>query len=156
MTYTTHTAIGAFLGARMVHPVIGFFLGMALHFLVDMVPHGDCGMVAKYHHGCRRDKKEWLSFLAFDAVVATGVGIFLLRHDVYQHQGVFLATIIGSVLPDILVGLSEVLPKKVLVAYERFHFFFHDFFVKRIGDLKFRYALLYQAILVAVLVNLMV
>ena len=154
MTLTTHAAIGAAIGSIVHDPVLGFTLGAASHFLVDMIPHGDTKL-ADLFRVHKKKRKLAMAYVMVDAVVAVYMvlGVFLVRTDASHFA--FAAAISGSILPDLLVGLSDILRWKILKKFYKFHFFFHDFFSRRYGDVKLKYALIGQAIFVALLLRQM-
>jgi hypothetical protein len=59
--------------------------------------------------------------------------------------------IIGGVLPDLLTGVYEITKSKTLKWFNTVHFFFHDYFVKRKGDVPLKYAILGQIVFIALL-----
>lgn len=154
MTLTTHAAIGAALGSLIGNPLLGFFLGLGSHFLVDMIPHGDNNFLDEYKKG----KKKRLSraYITVDAAIAI---IFLMSVVSGRPQGdttniAFSAAVIGSILPDLLVGLKELFPKsKALRGFYKVHFFFHDCLSRRYGDTKLSYAIMGQAVFVIALMH---
>ncbi len=149
MTLTTHVAIGAAIGTLIGNPLTGFLLGLSSHLLVDMIPHGDNNLADKF----RKEKKARMgaAYVTVDAAVA----IILLMSAVSGRPTnlttnlAFSSAVIGSVLPDLLVGLKELFPKnKSLKALYKVHFFFHDCISRKFGDTKLSYALIGQAIFV--------
>lgn len=152
MTLTTHAAIGAAIGSAVGNPVIGFALGAASHFLVDMIPHGD-NQLADLFRIHKKRRKLAVAYVMVDGVIAMYMvmAVFLVRTD-GTHLA-FAAAISGSILPDLLVGLSDILRWKVLKKFCKLHFYFHDFFSRKHGDIKLQYALVGQAVFVALLLK---
>lgn len=152
MTLTTHAAIGAAIGSAVGNPVLGFALGAASHFLVDMIPHGD-NQLADLFRIHKKRRKLAVAYVMVDAVIAMYMvmAVFLVRTD-GTHLA-FAAAISGSILPDLLVGLSDILRWKVLKKFCKLHFYFHDFFSRKHGDVKLQYALVGQAVFVALLLK---
>ena len=66
----------------------------------------------------------------------------------------FIAAVAGSVLPDLLVGLADATKWPSLKRFAKFHFFFHDFFSRKHGDVKLKYALAGQAGFIVILMNM--
>ncbi len=145
---TTHAAIGAFIGARIGNPVLGFIIGLASHFLVDTIPHGDSKHVQCYYHGHTREKRRWLRFLLIDACAATSLVLILLATRTSTQRLVFSLAMIGSILPDPLVGYYELTKSRFVRPVYRLHFLFHNALSKRVGDIPLRYALVVQAVVV--------
>jgi len=155
MTLTTHAAIGAAIGSIVHDPITGFALGAASHFLVDMIPHGDTKLADLFRVHKKR-RKLLAAYVMVDAVIAMYLvlTVFLVRSDAsHAIRFGFVAAISGSILPDMLVGLSDILRWKILKKFYKFHFFFHDFFSRRYGDVKLKYALIGQAIFVAIILK---
>jgi hypothetical protein len=152
MTLTTHAAIGAALGSAVGDPLVGFVLGALSHFLVDMIPHGD-NQLADLFRIHKKYRKVAVAYVTVDAIIAMYMvmAVFLGRTD--GTHTAFAAAVAGSVLPDLLVGLSDLLPAKALKKFYKFHFYFHDFFSRRYGDVKLKYALAGQALVIAILLK---
>jgi hypothetical protein len=156
MTLTTHAAIGAAIGTLVGNPLLGFTLGLASHFLVDMIPHGDNELSDRFH--VHKKKKAPVAYVTVDYTLSFILTMMLvaLRPDGISNLG-FTAAVVGSVLPDLMVGAADLFKKNPLLrAYRKFHFFFHDFFSRKHGDIKLRYSLLAQAVVVAVLINFVI
>jgi hypothetical protein len=153
MTVTTHTVIGAGIGMTMGNPILGFFLGFVSHLLVDMIPHGDHNLAEQYKV-YKKKKKIALAYVGLDASIALFALLILFNVIDYQNKVAFSAAIAGSILPDILIGLYEITKTKYLRWFNSLHFFFHDFFVKKHGDVKLSHAIVGQAGLIAILINL--
>ncbi|NBS68935.1 hypothetical protein EBT31_08455 [bacterium] len=152
MTLTTHAVIGAAIGSLVGNPAIGFSIGLVSHLLVDMIPHGDNNLADKY----RKEKKARLgiAYVTVDAVIA----IILLMSVVSGRPTdtttniAFSAAVMGSILPDLLIGLKEIFPKnKPLRTIFKIHFFFHDCISRRYGDTKLSYAIAGQTAFVLAL-----
>lgn len=154
MTLTTHAAIGAALGSLVGNPFLGFFLGLGSHFLVDMIPHGDNNFLDEYKKG--KKKRLGKAYITVDAAIAI---IFLMSVVSGRPQNettnlAFSAAVIGSILPDLLVGLKELFPKNTIFrGFYKVHFFFHDCLSRRYGDTKLSYAIMGQAAFVLVLMH---
>lgn len=150
MTLTTHATLGAVIGQATGNPVLAFVIGFISHFLIDMVPHGDCYLSDNYRiHKCNR--KRSVAYVMVDAVIAMLFVLFLFNvKDIVSVRN-FTWGIIGSVLPDLLVGMYDLTKSRYLKWFFDLHFFFHDFFVKRKGDVPLYYALLAQIVLIAYL-----
>lgn len=153
MTLTTHAAIGAAIGTAVGDPALGFILGAASHFLVDMIPHGDnqLGDLFRVH----KRRKLAVTYVTLDAIIAMYLILTVFAAQAAGTPNItFSAAIAGSVLPDLLVGLSEATRYAPLKKFAKFHFFFHDFFSRKHGDIKLKYALVAQACFIVVLMKL--
>ena len=143
MTLTTHSAIGAVIGSVVGNPVLGFFLGAISHFLVDMIPHGDTDIAISWKES--KEKKWPIAYAMIDAILTVYLVIALSNVIAPEQLFIFSMTVVGAVLPDLLIAVQDVTKWKFLNHFYKFHFYFHDFFTKKHGDIKLRYALAGQA-----------
>ena len=150
MTLTTHATLGAVIGHATGNPFLAFVFGFISHFLIDMIPHGDTGLADNFrvhkHH-----RKQTVAYVMVDAVFALFFVLLLANTRDIISMRTFSWGIVGGVLPDLLVGLYDLTKSPLLRWFNRIHFFFHDFFVKRKGDVPLYYALLAQIVLIAYL-----
>jgi hypothetical protein len=150
MTLTTHATLGAVIGKATGNPLLAFVFGFLTHFLIDLVPHGDTGLSDNFRVHKRRQKQA-VAYVVVDAIVAIFFVLLLANTKDIASVRTFTWGIIGGVLPDLLVGLYEVTKSPLLRWFNALHFYFHDFFVKRRGEVPLYYALLAQIVLIAYL-----
>ena len=150
MTITTHTAIGAAIGFSLSHPVLGFAVGMLSHFAVDMIPHGDLKFSEQFKN---KKRKAALAYTTIDAVIALLLLLSLFNVGGFQNKQAFSAAIAGSIMPDLLVSVYYATKTKWLKWFVRLHFFFHDFFLRRYGDVRLTYALTGQAAFIFIILH---
>ncbi|MEK7183132.1 MAG: hypothetical protein AAB776_00690 [Patescibacteria group bacterium] len=154
MTTATHTAIGVLIGTAVGNPILGFVLGVASHYLVDMIPHGDMHM--RDSNNLVNKTNERMSHVFVIVDIALGItllnilGTFL--PDDVTRSSVYIASIFGSILPDLLVGINDLVKSLPGRKHTRLHFYFHDFFCRKHGDTKLRYSLAVQALFVVAVV----
>ncbi len=162
MFLAVHAAVGAVAGNAVNNPLAAFTLGFISHFFTDMVPHGDEGMYQGYKSGSKVVRA--LLYVGMDAL-ATVVLIVLifLKQDFFSTANVALG-IIGGVLPDLLVGIAEVMkPKGRRWLYRKFddfrcfhmrnHHFFIGHFRRGQKDIPLKYGLMLQATALAILMK---
>lgn len=150
MTLTTHASLGAVIARTVGTPLLAFVFGLLSHFLIDMIPHGDTGLSDNFRVHKRR-KKQVVAYAMVDAIIAIFFVLLLANTRDIESVRTFSWGIIGAVLPDLLVGLYDITKSPLLRWFYRLHFFFHDFFVKRKGDVPLYYALMAQVVLIAYL-----
>ncbi len=150
MTLTTHATLGAVIGHAVGNPLLAFVFGFISHFLIDMIPHGDTGMSDNFRvHKVKR--KQAVAYVVVDAIVAVLFVLLLANTRDIDSMRTFSWGIVGSVLPDLLVGFYEITKTPLLKWFNQVHFYFHDFFVKKKGDVPLYYALMAQIVLIAYL-----
>lgn len=127
-----HASVGMWLTRKTRHPVIAFVIGMASHYFLDAVPHGDSevGPWIIREHVLQRVTMVEL----FDLGLAILIVWSVLRYQPRQLWPVLLAAGIGSITPDLLVwtrhiflALDWTVPfvSSFLEWQARFHYFWH-------------------------------
>lgn len=149
MMLTTHTAIGATIGFSLGNPILGFLLGLLSHLLVDMIPHGDSDLLEEHYNN--PSNKLPITRLTLDAIFALLLILLVVNLPGYTSLLALSATLAGSIFPDLLNGIYELTRSNLLGKFHKVHFFFHDFFVKKYGDIKLLYGFLGESVLITLL-----
>jgi hypothetical protein len=150
MTLTAHAAMGAVIGEAIGNPLLGFIVAIIIHFLVDIIPHGD-NFLSNNFRVLKRRRKQAVTYVTVDAICAILFVLFIVNvRDVALIRPISMG-IIGSILPDLLVGLFDLTKSKYLRWIFNLHFTFHNLIIKRRGDVPLKYALVVQIILVLLL-----
>ena len=152
MFITTHAALGV-LAAELVphHPIAAFVLGVASHFLSDIIPHGDSGLYKGYVSGSK--VKRAIAYVTLDGVASILFVLFLFNTSIADDRATMSMGILGGVLPDLIVAAYEVTRAKWLRWFHRLHFFFHNMVSSRHGDLRFASGFAMQVIFLAALLT---
>ncbi len=151
MFITTHAALGALVGELFPqHPITAFFLSIALHFLSDLVPHGDSEMYKGYVAGSK--VKRAIAYVVIDSIIAILFVLVLFNTQVFESRLSVSLGVVGGVLPDMLVAIHEVTKARFLTWFHKLHFFFHNFFTNRFGDLTFPAGFAAQVLFLAALI----
>ena len=150
MTLTTHATLGAVIGHATGNPLLAFIFGFISHLLIDMIPHGDTGISDNFRVHKRR-RKHAVAYVMIDAVIAIIFVLLLANTRDIESMRAYSWGIAGGVLPDLMVGIYEVTKTRLLRWFNTLHFFFHDYFVKRKGDVPLYYAIMAQIVLIAYL-----
>ncbi len=154
MTLTTHATVGTLIGYSIGDPVAGFVLGLISHLLLDMIPHGDHDMNINFRVNKTRMKRIF-AYGTVDAIAAIFLVLIIINWKDLVPINTISWAIAGSILPDLLIGLHDLTKWKWLDSFNKLHFYFHDFFVKKRGDVRLRYSLIGQALLIIFLINLL-
>ncbi|MBI4435568.1 hypothetical protein HY630_02760 [Candidatus Uhrbacteria bacterium] len=115
-----------------------------------MIPHGDTGIADNYRVHKRR-RKQAIAYVMVDAIIAIIFVLLLANTRDIESLRAYSWGIVGGVLPDLLVGIYEVTKTRLLRWFNRLHFYFHDYFVRRRGDVPLYYAIMAQIVLIAYL-----
>jgi len=151
MFITTHAAIGAFIGEQLpTHPYIAFAFGAISHFLVDIIPHGDTQLYKDYTAG--KKVRSSIAYTVIDAVLAIFLILFFLNTVTSDAKFSVTMGIVGSILPDLIVGVYEVSRVTWLKWFHRLHFFFHNM-ISDTRDISFASGLGMQLVFLAVLLS---
>lgn len=162
MTFAVHASAGMLVGRLTGNPILGFFFGFISHFLLDMIPHGDEYLLQNYR--ATKKIKESILYLLADAGVTVFMLVYLLTQGIFSRSFAGFAGIMGAVgglVPDLLVGIHEVVPKKfkLLERYVDFHHYNHHLLIRKLfreRDINHHLALFGQGLFVAIFFGLIV
>jgi hypothetical protein len=159
MTLTTHAIVGAAIAASMPnHPVIGFTLAFASHFILDAIPHWDYKLSSQKTDGVNplnddmiinKDFFVDLSKIGLDA--GCGILLVLLVFTLYSPHlfWIPLVGVFGAILPDALQFVYFKWRHQPLTSLQRFHIWIHA--KHRLDDKPFVGVLL-QIALIAIVI----
>ncbi len=154
MFITTHAVLGALIAQQVPNsPVAAFILGMASHFISDIIPHGDTNLYKDYLSG--RRVKSSIAYVVIDGILTTLFVLFLFNLGLGDAKLAITMGIIGGILPDLLVGVYEVSRIRGLGWFHRLHFFFHNM-VSEQHDMTFASGFAMQVLFLAGLLSLIV
>lgn len=127
-----HIPVGMLLASTVSGgPVSALCLGVASHLALDAIPHGDAGIGHWIHsspnHGTKLQRLLPVVFV--DQILGAGIFFLLLSSPLLASTGFWtlLAGAFGSLLPDYLTGIRDLLPKppRWLETIHRLHEKFH-------------------------------
>ncbi len=151
MFITTHAMIGALIGERFAStPFLAFGLGLVLHFVADIIPHGDSALYKGYVSGSK--VKRAIAYVTLDGLAAMVLVIGLFNTDLNEHRLAISLGILGSVLPDILVALYQVFHLETLSTFNKLHLFFHNLVTSKKGDIPLSLGIVMQMLVLIFLV----
>ena len=149
MFLATHAVTGAIIGRASPNTLVAFLGGFVSHFLMDTIPHGDAHLYENYRN--HQKIKRALAYVTIDAV-ATIYIILGIREAHQFDDGINVsAGIVGGLLPDLLIGLYNVVKPKWLQWFHDLHFFFHNIIVDRRRDISLSAGIIMQVIILLVL-----
>ncbi len=162
MFLAVHALIGALAGNAVESPTAAFSLGFISHFFTDMIPHGDEHMYEGYKSGKKVTRA--FAYVGMDALMTIVLlAVIFLKQDFFSPLNVALG-VIGGLLPDLLVGLFEIMKPKRRTWFARklswfhgFHMKNHHFLIKHVRkerDIKLRYGLMLQGAVLTLLVKI--
>ncbi len=159
MTLAVHASVGMLVGRLTKNPLLGFLAGVVSHFLLDMIPHGDEYMLRNYQE--KKDVSKSVAYVLIDTAITVGMIILMFTQGIFSRSFAGAMGALGAIVPDILVGLHEAIPKKskLLAQYVKFHHHNHHILIKKLfreRDIRHTWALVYQGIFVAAFLSLII
>ena len=140
--------MGVLLGQNVPTPGLAFGLGVASHFLLDLIPHGDSQLYKNYKEG--HNAKKSMIYAGIDSAVSIIILIYLLENAPYASRATMIAGVIGSVLPDFLVALGEGIKIRPLLWFQKLHIRIHDAIATRVGNIRLKTGIFMQLIILAI------
>lgn len=136
--------MGVLIGQNVPTPGLAFSLGVASHFLLDLIPHGDSQLYKNYKDGIAAKKS--MLYAGVDSAFAIGILIYLLETAPYASRATIVCGVIGGVIPDFLVAVGEGIKIRPLLWFQRLHIRIHDAIASRIGNIRLRSGIFMQLI----------
>lgn len=134
MLLLSHAAAGALIAQAVPNPILAFALSFVSHFVMDAIPHGDTHQYERYK---RRERvRRAVAYVTMDAILAITFVQTLFRFAPIAYPDATLAAIVGSVLPDFLVGLYDFGRVRALQGFHDFHFKIHYLVIHRFRDIS--------------------
>lgn len=142
MFLAVHASVGALAGNAIGHPAAALLFGVVSHFFLDMIPHGDDAFYRIYFVEGRGQRRIKIYAAADIVLTAALIPLFFLQRDFFSPVSVALG-IAGSLLPDLLVGLSILFPPRRaagffwrLDRFKAFHRWNHALLIGRFSRMK--------------------
>jgi hypothetical protein len=125
MYLTVHGAAALFIARAIPNPFVSFGVGLASHFIIDLVPHGDEHIIPSH---LTRPKKirRLMGAALLDGIILAGFLILYLWLNPTLSLNTVLACLVGSLLPDFLQGLYFVTEAGWLKMLNKFHIKIHN------------------------------
>lgn len=159
MFITVHAAAGAIVGTQISSPFFAFLVGVGLHFLMDIIPHGDRELGKRFFGLLNKklSEEEKIKSLAAYGMMDYLILIFFL---IYSFKNFYFAkddgviwAMIGSILPDVLVALYMLTKSKWLKWFFDFHHYVHHLIIGRLkNDIHLKTGIIMQVIIFIILI----
>jgi len=163
MILTTHAVFGAAVASLVPdHPIIGFTLGFASHFVLDAIPHKDYELIS-----IESDSKSKIQlinilqkkfsllrdiiFVSLDALVGFILAFLFFFNPAYPW--IFFVGAFGSLIPDGMTFLYLIFKNKSLAAFYHFHSgYIHSRYILKLNQFV---GVIFQFVTVVVLIIIM-
>ena len=162
MTLTTHAVVGAAIAGSMPnHPIFGFVLAFASHFVLDAIPHWDYQLSSQKTNGKDRmnddmviNKSFFIDLSKIGLDMLCGILLALLLFTLYIPHlfWIPLIGVAGAVLPDALQFTYWKWRHQPLIVMQRFHIWIHakrDFNDKPLVGIPFQIAVMVVVIFIS-------
>jgi hypothetical protein len=111
MFITVHAAAGALVGSEISNPYFSFIAGVLLHFVMDVIPHGDREL-GKRFFGLMNKKvseeekiKSLAAYGLIDYMILVFFLLYIIKNFYFAKDDGVVWAIVGSIIPDLLVAL---------------------------------------------------
>jgi hypothetical protein len=158
MFITIHAATGALIGTELANPVLAFAVSFILHFLIDIIPHGDRELGKKFFGLINKkiSEEEKIKSLAaygiIDYIVLIFFLLFMFKNFSFAKVDGVIWGIIGGILPDLLVALFVLTKTKYLKWFFDFHKWNHHLVIGKLSnDISLKNGMLMQLVIFAIL-----
>ena len=140
MFITVHAAAGAIVGTQVSNPFIAFAIGVILHFIMDIIPHGDRELGKRFFGLLNKklSEEEKLKSLAaygmIDYIVLIFFILYCFKNFYFAKDDGVIWAIIGSILPDLLVAIYMLTKTRLLEWFFKFHRWNHYILIGRMKN----------------------
>lgn len=160
MTLTTHAIASVVIARYLPWPLLAFVVSMFVHYLMDIIPHGDEFLYARYV----KNKRDRLPMIVATIDVLAMLILLCMFYIVDQSLPWYLvfSAALGGIMPDLLINLYtqlkgrfghekstplgqlEKLFNQALQVHFKWHMWWHYLTRK---TTRFRYGLAFQVVL---------
>lgn len=102
MFLTAHAAVGIVISQHVDKPLDIFLLGLASHFILDFIPHGDERLFKDEEWKVQKKYKRVVLFTLGDFVLLGAIIAFLYGTADLPTSARLTAGILGSIFPDVV------------------------------------------------------
>lgn len=162
MFITIHAATGALIGTELSNPLIAFGIGFILHFLMDIIPHGDRELGKKFFGllNKRLSEEEKLRSLAayglIDYIILVFFILYAFKNFSFAKDDGVIWAMVGSIIPDLLVALYMLTKTKWLKWFFDFHYWVHHLIINKLkNDIPLKVGIAMQVIIFTILFTIL-
>ncbi|MFA5020801.1 MAG: hypothetical protein WC517_01940 [Patescibacteria group bacterium] len=162
MFITVHAAAGALIGTELPNPYLAFAAGVLVHFLMDIIPHGDHELGKRFFGLLKKkisEEEKFKSLAAYGLVDYIILVLFLLysiKNFYFAKDDGVVWAIVGSIVPDLLVALYVLTRSRYLKWFFDFHNWVHHLWLNRIkNDLPLKAGIAMQLAIMALFLILL-
>ena len=154
MFLTVHSSIGIIIGQHTQSAWLAFILGFIIHFIVDIIPHGDGSLVENGQIKTEKEVELVAKIGLVDSIVMTCLILFLVNQNIISLTWPIFFGIIGSICPDFITGFYLLFKYKWLKWYVDFHLNLHYIFKKY--DVSLKVGLITQSLFLIIILLIII
>ncbi|MBI4122545.1 MAG: hypothetical protein HY462_00945 [Parcubacteria group bacterium] len=128
MYLTVHAAAGAAAGTFIAEPWVAFAAGIATHFILDMIPHGDEGIESWTWFKSKLSRIAAATLI--DCAVLLVFFLYWIQNADMQLLPGMLYGAAGGIVPDTIWGLQKLTDTPLLNWYCKLHSAVHRLITK--------------------------
>ena len=159
MFITVHAATAVIIGKQVNSSIVGFLLGVASHFILDMIPHGDEQLGTTFFGNKikllkeRGELKLMAMYGSIDSIFLAFLLLFLFKNFEFVNKDAVIWTIIGALIPDANAALYKLTEWKIFKGFQKIHTTIHSLIVKKFkADMPLKYGVAMQVCFLAILI----
>ncbi|MFA6593668.1 MAG: hypothetical protein WCT16_00230 [Candidatus Buchananbacteria bacterium] len=158
MFITAHAAASAVIGKEIANPLLAFVISIVLHFVFDIIPHGDRDYCKRFFglQFKRFSEEEKFKSMAFYSLIDTVLLVFFLlylfKSFAWAKDDSVIWAIIGGIIPDFIVAIYMLTKSRWLKGFFNFHHENHSL-IK--WDFSLYGGMVFQAVIFCALVSLL-
>jgi len=154
MFISVHAAVAMVVGKTVASSPLAFILGFVLHFVLDIIPHGDEKLGKKFFGievGKFKQHDDFKPLALYGSLDACFLGIFLafmFKNFEFVRADNVVWAIFGGIIPDVLVAFYKLYNIKPLKWFYDLHNANHFILLKRLKkDLPVKYGIVWQMLI---------
>lgn len=164
MTLTTHAVVSLVIARYLPWPIVAFLVSMFVHYLLDVIPHGDEFLYARYVKNHKDQLPKIVATIDVLVMLVLCYVFWITNKTIPWYVAVSAA--FGGILPDLLINLYtqsmkrfgkeantrlgqlEKMYNQALQLHFKWHMWWH--FLTR-KTTRFRYGIAIQVVLLGLL-----
>jgi len=130
MFLTVHATAGIIIGQHTNNIGLAFLGGVILHFLLDIIPHGDEIIASSSKKPTETDARRMAKIGLIDLLIMTSLLFILYQNKIIDLSPSVIAGVVGSIIPDFVIGFYLIYRYSWLEKYLSFHQRLHNLLIK--------------------------
>ena len=112
MFLTTHAATGLLASQHLSSPMIAFIVGLGIHFIMDIIPHGDEEFAERGRDVHKRDQGV-MYWALIDIGFVFILAFMIAKNYIPGDPSVLALGVLGAILPDFFTNLHDQMEKLI-------------------------------------------